>query len=249
MKIVVIGGTGLIGSKLVRNFAALGHQALPASPSSGVDILTGAGLAQAFHGAELVVDVSNSPSFEEKAVLDFFTRSTSNILVSARSAGVKHLVALSVVGTDRLQQSAYFRGKIVQEKLLADGPVPHSIVRATQFFEFVKSIADGSTHGGKVVLPPIGIQPIAAEDVASGVARVALGAPVRGIVEIAGPEVFRLDELVRRALQRRQDPREVVTDPKSGYFGAPLVDRELLPAAGALSFATRFDDWLTQASP
>jgi uncharacterized protein YbjT (DUF2867 family) len=244
MKIVVIGGTGLIGSKLVRNFVALGHQALPASPSSGVDILTGTGLAQAFDGAELVVDVSNSPSFEEKAVLDFFTRSTTNILASAKSAGVKHLVALSVVGTERLQQSAYFRGKIVQEKLLANGPVPYSIVHATQFFEFVKSIADGSARGNVIPLPPIGFQPIAAEDVATGVAQVALGAPVRGIVEIAGPEVFRLDELVRLALKRRGDTREVVTDPKAGYFGAPLVDRELCPGAGALTFSTRFEDWL-----
>jgi uncharacterized protein YbjT (DUF2867 family) len=248
MKIVVIGGSGLIGSKLVRNFTALGHQALAASPSSGVDILTGAGLAQALDGAELVVDVSNSPSFEEAAVRDFFTRSTSNILVSAKSAGVKHVVALSVVGTERLQQSAYFRGKIVQERLLSDGPLPYSIVRATQFFEFVKSIADGSTQGNQVRLPPIGFHPIAAEDVATGVAKVALGAPVRGRVEIAGPERFKLDELVRFALQRRADAREVVTDPASGYFGAALVGDELCPAPGALLLPTRFEDWLKSGS-
>jgi uncharacterized protein YbjT (DUF2867 family) len=247
MKIVVIGGTGLIGSRLVRKLNEQGHQAVPASPDSGVNTLTGEGLAEAFDGAAVVVDVSNSPSFEDTAVLKFFQTSTSNILKAEAAAGVGHHVALSVVGTERLSESGYFRAKIVQEKLISESSIPYSIVHATQFFEFTKRMADDATVGNTVRLPPVLIQPMAAEDVASAVARVAVGSPLNGTEEVAGPEQFRLDELIRRGLKERHDPREVVADPDARYFGAALGERTLLPGSKAILAETRFEDWLNQA--
>jgi uncharacterized protein YbjT (DUF2867 family) len=242
-KVVVIGGSGLVGSKLVAKLAALGHEAIAASPNSGVNTLTGEGVAAALEGAQVVVDVSNSPSFEEQAVLDFFTTSTTNLLAAAKAAGVAHYVALSVVGTQRLAESPYFRGKIAQEELIQRASVAASIVHATQFFEFVRSIADSSTVDGAVHLAPVLIQPMAADDVATGVGRTALGGPVNGIVEIAGPEQFRLDALVRQGLAMDGDPREVVADPAAHYYGALLDERTLLPDAGAAIGETRFEDW------
>jgi len=248
MKIVVIGGTGLIGSKLVRRLQEHGHQAVAASPNTGVNTITGEGLAEALRGASVVVDVSNSPSFEDAAVLKFFETSTGNILQAEAAAGVRHHVALSVVGTERLQQSGYFRAKMAQEKLIQESSIPYSIVHATQFFEFVKSIADGATVGNTVRLAPVLIQPMAAEDVASAVARTAVGAPINGIVEVAGPEQFRLDELVRRALAARHDPRKVAADPQTRYFGAKLGERMLVPGADAKLGEIRFEDWLSQSA-
>lgn len=246
MKIVVIGGSGLIGSKLVPKLRAQGHEAVPASPDSGVNTLTGKGLAEALKGASVVVDVSNSPDWEDAAVLNFFETSTRNLLTYESAAGVKHHVALSVVGTDRLSQSGYFRAKIAQEKLIKEGSIPYSIVHATQFFEFLKGLADISTDGGKVHLPPVLFQPMAADDVAAGVATVALASPVNGLVEIAGPEQFRVDELVRRRLATLNDSREVVADPEARYAGAKLDERTLLPGKNARLGETRFETWLTQ---
>lgn len=247
MKIVVIGGTGLIGSKLVRKLREQGQEAVPASPDTGVNTLTGEGLAQALNGAAVVVDVSNSPSFEDAAVLKFFETSTGNILKAEAVAGVSHHVALSVVGTERLLESGYFRAKFVQEKLIRSSSIPYSIVHATQFFEFVKSIADGATSGNTVRLAPVLIQPVAAEDVATAVARVAVGAPLNGVVEVAGPEQFRLNDLIQRSLRERHDSREVVADPAARYAGAVLGERTLLPGTDARLGETRFEDWLTQA--
>lgn len=247
MKVVIIGGTGLIGSKLVRKLGEQGHQAVPASPDTGVNTLTGEGLAQALDGAAVVVDVSNSPSFEDAAVLKFFETSTGNILKAEAAAGVKHHVALSVVGTERLLESGYFRAKLAQEKLIRESSIPYSIVHATQFFEFIKSIADAATSGNTVRLAPVLIQPMAAEDVASAVGRTTVGAPLNGIVEVAGPQQFRLDEFIRRGLQERNDPREVVADPESRYFGALLGERTLLPGSDARLAETRLDDWLKQS--
>jgi uncharacterized protein YbjT (DUF2867 family) len=246
MKIVVIGGTGLIGSKLVTDLDEHGHEAVAASPDSGVDTLTGAGLAEALAGAAVVVDVSNSPSFEDAAVLEFFETSTRNVLAAEAAAGVGHHVALSVVGTERLSESGYFRAKIAQEQLIRTGSIPYSIVHATQFFEFVKSIAAAATDGDTVRLAPVLIQPMAADDVARAVGRVAVGSPVNGIVEVAGPEQFRLDELVRRGLSAQQDPREVIADPQARYFGAELGERTLVPGDDARRGETRFEDWLSQ---
>jgi uncharacterized protein YbjT (DUF2867 family) len=246
MKIVVIGGSGLVGSKLVAKLAQHGHEAVPASPDSGVNTLTGKGLAEALEGASVVVDVSNAPSWEDAAVMDFFTTSTRNVLTAEAAGGVGHHVALSVVGTERLTESGYFRAKLAQEALIKDSPIPYSIVRATQFYEFVQRIAADATDGNTVRLPPALIQPMAADDVASGVGRAAVGAPVDGTVEIAGPQQFRLDELIRTALAARNDPREVVADPKARYFGISPTGRELLPGAGARLAETRFDDWLDQ---
>jgi uncharacterized protein YbjT (DUF2867 family) len=244
MKIVIIGGSGLIGSKLVPILRDGGHQALAASPKSGVDTLTGAGLAEALEGASVVVDVSNSPSFEESAVLHFFETSTRNLLAAEAAAGVGHHVALSVVGTERLQESGYFRGKIVQEKLITEGSIPYTIVRATQFFEFVAGIADAATDGETVRLAPALIQPMAADDVAKAIAAVAVGSPLNKTVEVAGPEVFRIDELIRRALEARGDRRKVVADLSARYFGAELGERTLTPGSGARLGETRFEDWL-----
>ena len=247
MKIVVIGGTGLIGSRLVIKLRERGHEAVAASPDSGVNTLTGEGLADAMKGASVVVDVSNSPSWEEAAVMNFFVTSTRNLLTYEAAAGVGHHVALSVVGTDRLSESAYFRAKIAQEKLIKGSPIPYSIVHATQFFEFLKGLADISIDGGKVHLPPVLFQPMAADDVAGAVARVATGKPANGIVEIGGPEQFRLDELVRRRLAALKDPREVVSDPGARYSGAKISERTLVPESNAQLGETRFETWLTQS--
>jgi uncharacterized protein YbjT (DUF2867 family) len=222
MKIVVIGGSGLIGSRVVQRLAAQGHQALTASPNTGVNSVTGEGLAEALKGASVVVDVSNSPSWEDAAVMKFFETSTRNLLTYEASARVGHHVALSVVGTDRLSESGYFRAKIAQEKLINESSIPYSIVHATQFFEFLKGLADVSMDGAKVYLPPVLFQPMAADDVASGVATIAVGPPVNGIVEIGGPEQFRVDELVRRRLAALKDPREVIADPDARYDGAEV---------------------------
>lgn len=246
MKLVVIGGSGLIGSKLVTKLREHGHEAIAASPNSGVDTLTGDGLADALEGASVVVDVSNSPSFEDAAVLEFFETSTRNLLDAEAAAGVGHHVALSVVGNDRVPESGYLRAKAAQEKLIAGSSIPYSIVRATQFFEFVGRIAEAATDGDTVRLPPVLFQPIAADDVAAAVGRVAVGEPLDGIVEVAGPEQFRFDELVRRDLAARHDPRTVVADPGARYFGAILDERSIVPGDGANLAETRFDDWLDQ---
>lgn len=246
MKIVVIGGSGLIGSKLVGKLRDRGHETVAASPDSGVNTLTGEGVDAALEGASVVVDVSNAPSFDDAAVLEFFETSTRNLLSAEAAAGVRHHVALSVVGTDRLSDSGYFRGKIAQERLIEDSPIPYSIVHATQFYEFVGRIADAATSGNTVRLAHVLIQPMAAEDVASAVAAVAVGPPVNGIVEFAGPEVFHLDELLRDVLRARRDPRAVVTDPHAPYFGAELHERTLVPAGDARLAETRFDHWLAQ---
>src|SRR5438093_11163919 len=219
MKIVVIGGTGLIGSMLVNKLREHGHEAVAAAPNTGVNTLTGEGLAEVLKGASAVVDVSNSPSWEDAAVLKFFETSTRNLLTYEAAAGVEHHVALSVVGTDRLSESGYFRAKIAQEELIKRSAIPYSIVHATQFFEFIERIADAATDGNVVRLAPALIQPMAADDVASALARVAVGPALNGTVEIAGPDRFRLDELVRESLERRDDPREVITDPQARYFG------------------------------
>src|SRR6516164_2849314 len=229
MKVVVIGGTGLIGSKLVKQLRDRGHDAVAASPDTGVNTLTGEGLAHVLQGASVVVDVSNSPSFEEAAVMKFFTTSTRNFLKYAAAAGVKHYVALSVVGTERIPDSPYLRAKNAQETLIKADGIPYSIVHATQFFEFVKRIADEATVGTTVRVPAVLFQPMAADDVAQAVARIAVGDPVNGTVEVAGPQQFRFDELIRQGLAARNDPREVVADPHARYFGTELSERSLVP--------------------
>lgn len=244
MKIAVIGGTGLIGSLLVGKLREHGHQAAPASPDTGVDTLTGKGLAEVLDGADVVVDVSNSPSFEDAAVLRFFETSTANLLAAEATAGVGHHVALSVVGTDRLQESGYFRAKMAQEKLIQGSAIPYSIVRATQFFEFLGRIADAATDGDTVRVAPAAIQPMAAEDVAKAVGRVAVGPPVNRIVEVAGPQRFRLDELIRQRLSAGHDSRAVVADPHARYFGAELSETTLVAGDDAVLGEIRFEDWL-----
>jgi uncharacterized protein YbjT (DUF2867 family) len=246
MKLAIIGGTGLIGSKLVTKLRDHGHEAVAASPDTGVNTLTGQGLAEVLQGASVVVDVSNSPSFEDSAVMEFFTTSTRNLLKYAAAAGVGHYVALSVVGTERLPESGYFRAKMAQEKLIKESSIPCSIVHATQFFEFVKSIAAAATNGNTVRVPPVLFQPMAADDVAKAVGKIAVGPPVNGIVEIAGPEQFRFDELIRQGLAAREDPREVVADPQARYFGAVLSERSLVPGDGARLGEIRFQEWLGQ---
>ena len=258
MNIVVIGGSGLIGSKLVKKLREHGHAALAASPNSGVNTLTGEGLAEALKGASVVVDVSNSPSFEEKASLDFFTTATGNLLRYEQAAGVQHHVALSIVGTGRLAQRrpsdgektirGYFRAKLVQEKLIAESVIPFSIVHATQFFEFAKSIADAGTGGSTVRVAPVLIQPIAAEDVASAVGQIAVGVPENRIIEVAGPEKFRLDEFILRWLRSHDDARSVVTDTGAGYFGVEVEADALIPGKDALMGETNFDTWLSQST-
>lgn len=244
MKIVIIGGSGLIGSKLVSKLRQHGHEAVPASPETGVNTLTGVGLAEVLEGADVVVDVSNSPSFEDEAVLAFFTTSTTNLLKAEVDAGVAHHVALSVVGTERLQESGYFRAKMAQERLIIASPIPYSIVHATQFFEFWERIADAATLGRAVRLAPVMIQPMAADEVASAVGRTAVGLPLNGVVEVAGPVLYRLDEFIRRGLDSRQDPREVIEDPESRYFGATLSERSLVPDENARLGTISFDEWL-----
>ena len=248
MKLVVIGGTGLIGSKLVNKLREHGQEAIPAAPNTGVNTLTGEGLAEVLKGASTVVDVSNSPSWEDAAVLNFFTTSTRNLLTYEQAAGVGHHVALSVVGTDHLSESGYFRAKIAQEKLIRESPIPYTIVHATQFFEFLKGLADISMVSGKVHLPHVLFQPMAADDVASATARIAVGSAVNGIVEIGGPEQFRLDELVRRRLATLNDPREVIADPNALYSGAKISERTLVPGKDARLGQTRFESWLAQSA-
>ena len=248
MKIVVIGGTGLIGSKLVNKLREHGHEAVAAAPNTGVNTLTGEGLAEALKNASVVVDVSNSPSWDDAAVLNFFETSTRNLFRYEAVAGVQHHVALSVVGTELLAESGYFRAKIAQEKLLRESPIRYTIIRATQFFEFIKGIADISMVDGKAHVPPVLFQPMAADDVASAVAKVAVGDPENAIVEIAGPEKFRMDELVRLRLASLKDSREVVADPNALYSGAKINDRTLVPADNARLGETRFEVWLSQSA-
>ena len=248
MKFIVIGGTGLIGSKVVTKLRESGFEAVAASPNSGVNTITGEGVAEVLKGASVVVDVSNSPSFEDAAVLAFFETSTRNLLAAESAEGVRHHVALSVVGTERMPASGYMRAKIAQEKLIEESSIPYSIVHATQFFEFMKGIADGATDGDTVRLPSVLIQPMAAEDVATAVAKVAAGPPLNGIVEIAGPEQFRLDVIVRRYLGARDDPRSVIADPFARYYGALLEERTLVPEGNATIGETRFEDWLSRQS-
>ena len=248
MKIVVTGGTGLIGSRVVTKLAERGYEVVAASPNSGVNTLTGEGLAEVLKGASVVVDVSNSPSFEDAAVMEFFKTSTGNLLTYEAAAGVGHHVALSIVGSDRLPDSGYMRAKIAQEKLIKESAIPYSIVHATQFFEFGKRIADSFTEGSTVRVPPVRFQPIAADDVASAVARVAMGSPLNGTVEVAGPEQFRFDEFINRGLSASKDPREVIADPQARYFGTELSERSLVPGDGALLGETRFDDWLSRSA-
>lgn len=248
MRIVVIGGTGLIGSKLVNKLRERGHEAVAASPASGVNTLTGEGLAEVLAGTQVVVDVANSPSFEDKVAMDFFETSGRNLLAAEAAAGVGHHVALSVVGTERLLQSGYFRAKMAQEKLIIDSGIPFSIVHSTQFFEFLGGIAKSGTEDESVHLSPAFVQPIASNDVAAAVADVALGAPVNGIVEIAGPQRARLSELVQQFLTAKQDPRKVVADTHALYFGAELDDLTLVPGDNPRIAPTGFQEWLSQAA-
>ncbi|MFE0858728.1 SDR family oxidoreductase [Streptomyces mutabilis] len=243
MKVVVIGGTGLIGSQVVARLGELGHEAVPASPNTGVNTMTGEGLAGVLRGASVVVDVSNSPSFADDAVRNFFRVSTTNLLKAEAEAGVAHHVALSVVGTDRLQASGYFQAKQAQEEMIKDSGIPYSIVHATQFFEFVKTLADSATEGDTVTVAPIKIQPIFSGDVAAAVGRTAVGSPLNDTVEVAGPDVFQLEDFIRKGLAVREDTRTVVTAPNGLYWGAALQESDLLPGAGARIAETTFDEW------
>jgi uncharacterized protein YbjT (DUF2867 family) len=249
MKIVVIGGSGLIGKKVVVNLRQHGHEVLPASPSSGVNTVTGEGLPQALAGAQVVVDVANAPSWEDNAVLAFFETSGRNLLAAEAAAGVGHHVALSVIGTDRLLASGYFRAKLAQEKLIKASPIPYTIVRATQFFEFVGAIARLATEGQTVRLPPVLMQPIAANDVAAVMADVALAEPLTGTVELAGPELIRQDDLVRQFLNATGDARKVITDPQALYYGIAVNDQSLTPGDRPRIGPTRFADWLRRSVP
>src|SRR5437763_16040382 len=245
MKIVVIGGTGLIGTKVVKNLREKGHEAVAASPSEGINSVTGEGLAEALVGAQVVVDVANAPSWEEKAVLAFFETSGRNLLAAEAAAGIGHHVALSVVGTDRLLAGGYFRAKMTQENLIKASPIPYTIVRATQFFEFVGGIAQAATEGQTVRLPPVLMQPIVSDDVAAVMAEAALAEPLNGTVELAGPEPIRQDELVRQFLNATGDARTVITDPKALYFGITVNDQSLTPGDHPRLGPTRFEDWLS----
>jgi uncharacterized protein YbjT (DUF2867 family) len=248
MKIVVVGGTGLIGSKVMAKLGERGHEAVAASPRTGVNTLTGEGLAETLTGAHIVIDVSNSPSFEDAAVLEFFETSTRNLLTAEKAAGVGHHVALSVVGTDRLPENGYFRAKIVQERLIKNSPIPYSIVRATQFFEFVRNIAHDATDGDTVRIAPVLFQPIAGDDVAQALGRIAVGSPLNGTVEVAGPGRLRMDEFFRNALAAWNDPREVVTDPYARYFGSELSEHTLVPVGDAVVGEIRYGDWPDRAA-
>jgi uncharacterized protein YbjT (DUF2867 family) len=243
MKVVVIGGSGLIGSRLVRRIREHGHPVVAASPASGVDTLTGEGLASALSGTEVVVDVTNSPSFESAAALEFFTTSTRNQLAAEAQAGVTHHVALSVVGTQRLSESGYFRAKVAQEEMIKESSIPYSILHVTQFFEFIRSIADSATEGDTVRVPPVLVQPIAAEDVAEALCRVVLASPVNGTLEVGGPQRFRLDELIEDTLRASNDPRTVIADSRALYFGVELGERTLLPDGDARIASTAFHQW------
>lgn len=244
MKIVVIGGTGLIGSGLVTKLSALGHEAVAAAPNTGVNTLTGEGLAEVLQGAQVVVDVSNSPSFEDAAVMNFFQTSTRNLLSYEAAAGVGHHVALSIVGSERIPDSGYMRAKVAQEKVIKEGSIPYSIVHSTQFFEFVKRIADEATTGNSVRIPPVLFQPIAAADVVSALLKVATNSPLNGVIEIAGPEASRFDELIRQRLEALNDPREVIADPNARYFGAEMKEKSLVPIGEAQLGEIRFADWI-----
>lgn len=245
MKIVVIGGTGLIGKKVVQNLRQQGHEVVAASPSSGVNALTGEGLSAALSGAQVVVDVANSPSFQDEAVMEFFEKSGRNLLAAEANAGVKHHVALSVVGTDRLQASGYFRAKLVQEDLIKKSSIPYTIVRATQFFEFVGAIAQSGADGQTIRLPPAMMQPIVSDDVAAAVADVATSQPLNATIEIAGPDAIRMDDLARQFMQANGDSRQVITDSQATYFGTPVDDRSLTPGDKPRLGPTRFADWLS----
>jgi uncharacterized protein YbjT (DUF2867 family) len=248
MKIVIIGGSGLVGTKVGSLLTEAGHEAVAASPKSGVNTITGEGLAEALKDAAVVVDVSNAPSWEDSAVIKFFETSTRNLLTQEAAAGVGHHVAVSIVGCDLLPANGYFRAKVAQEKLIKESSVPYTIVRATQFFEFVGGIADEATKGSQVRLAPVLFQPMAAADVSAAVSRVALEPPLNGTVEIAGPEAFRFDEFIRQNLKASNDPREVVTDPHARYFGSELSERSLVPDEGARLGETRFADWRTRSA-
>jgi len=250
MKVVVIGGTGLIGSKVVAKLTAHGHEAVPASPASGVNTLTGEGLDDALVGANVVVDVSNSPSFADDDVMKFFTTSTGNLLAAERKAGVTHHVALSVVGSEKVPDSGYLRAKVAQERLIKESGIPYSLVHATQFFEFAGAIADAGTIDGAVHIAPVSFQPIAAEDVATFVARTAAGEPLEGTLEVGGPDKVRFDEFIRKVLAARGDEREVVSDPHARYFGAELGDEDLVPGPGGTLAETTYAEWASsQAAP
>ena len=246
MKVLVIGGSGLIGSQVIANLTELGHEAVSASPRSGVNTVTGEGLAEAVAGMHTVVDVSNSPSFDDDPVMHFFTTSTKNLLAAERAAGVQHHVALSIVGADRAPDSGYMRAKVAQEKLIQESGSPYSIVRATQFFEFVDAIADSATDGNTVRLPNGAFQPIAAKDVATAVTRATIGDPINGIINIAGPEKLGMDDFIRNSLAAHGDPRQVVTDPSARYFGAVIDEHSIVPLDGedATIYSTRFRDWM-----
>jgi uncharacterized protein YbjT (DUF2867 family) len=248
-KIVVIGGSGLIGTKLVKNLLQQGHEVVAASPSTGVNTITGEGLAEALAGAQVVVDVANAPSWEDQAVLEFFEKSGRNLLAAEAAAGVGHHVALSVVGTERLLASGYFRAKLAQENLIKASPIPYTIVRATQFFEFVGGIAQAATQGETVRLPAALMQPIVSDDVAAVMADVAVAEPLNGTVELAGPEPIRQDELVRKFLSATGDPRTVTTDPSALYYGIALTDQSLTPGDNPRIGPTRFEDWLSHSIP
>lgn len=249
MKIVVIGGTGLIGTKLVNKLRQLGHEVVAASPRSGINTITGEGLAEALAGAQVVVDVANSPSFEDKAVLEFFETSGRNLLAAEATAGVGHHVALSVVGADRLPDSGYMRAKIAQEKLIEDSKIPYTILRATQFFEFLSGIAESGTDGQTVRLSPALVQPVAADDVAAALTDITVGVPLNGTVEVAGPEKFRLDELVQRFLSANQDARKVSTDIHARYFGVELNDHSLTPGDKPHIGVISYEDWFSNSTP
>ncbi|MET8337476.1 SDR family oxidoreductase [Streptosporangium canum] len=249
MKIVVIGGTGLIGSKLVTKLTEHGHEAVAASPNTGVNTLTGEGLAEVLKGAQVVVDVSNSPSFEPAAVMEFFETSTRNLLAAEAAAGVGHHVAVSVVGTERMPENGYFAAKIAQEKLIEKSGIPYSLVHATQFFEFVRSIADEATNDGKVRIAPVRFQPIAGDEVAQAVGRTAVGAPLNGRTEVAGPQQYQMDEFFRKALTAWGDSREVVTDPLARYFGSVPGERTLVPGDGATLGEITYREWLDRNTP
>jgi uncharacterized protein YbjT (DUF2867 family) len=249
MKIVVIGGTGLIGTKLVNNLRQRGHEVVAASPSSGVNTITGEGLTKALEGAQVVVDVANSPSWEDNAVLHFFETSGRNLLSAEAAAGVRHHVALSVVGTDRLLMSGYFRAKMAQENLIKASGIPFTIVRSTQFFEFVKGIAQTATEGQTVRLPSALMQPIASDDVAAALADVAIAEPLKYTVEVAGPESIRMDEFVRRFLSANGDPRKVITDVRALYYGIEVNDKSLVPGDNPRLGSTHFADWLSHSTP
>jgi uncharacterized protein YbjT (DUF2867 family) len=249
MKIVVIGGTGLIGSKVVEKLKQKGHEAIAAAPNTGVNTITGEGLTEALAGAQVVVDMANSPSFEDQAAMDFFQPAGKNLITAEKVAGVQHHVALSVVGTERLQDSGYFRAKLAQESLIKSSPIPYTLLRATQFFEFIRGIAQSATEGETVRLSHSLIQPMAAEDVATAVAEAALAPPANSTIEVAGPDTFHLDELVGRVLEYDKDPRKVAVDPDARYFGVKLTNQTLIPGENARLGSTKFDWWLTHVPP